>query len=276
MAVKYNYEFEDLELNYLLRILKEKYELDYTDYRRAYLFRRVYRRMELDGFQSITELSNKVLHDGQFAFQMKKDISINVTDMFREPQFFNELRENVLPIIKTYPNIRIWHAGCSTGEEVLSLAILLQEEGIYNRCKILATDINEEALGFAKNAVYPVARIKQWTENYYQANGAKSFTDYYNVRYKQANFNADLLENVEYKIHDLTTNDYPGDFHLILCRNVLIYFNQTLQEHVISKFGESLHAEGFLGVGYKEVARDKNNMFKQFNKYKIYRLKNNV
>ena len=276
MAITFNYEFEDLELNYLLDILKQKYGLDYTNYRRAYLFRRVYRRMELEGFSSITELSNKTLHNEQFAIQIQNDISINVTDMFREPQFFNELRENVLPIIKTYPNIRIWHAGCSTGEEVLSLAILLQEEGIYDRCRIVATDINEEALEFAKNAVYPVGRIKQWTENYYQANGAKSFTDYYNVRYQQANFNASLLRNVEYKKHDLTSGEYPKDFHLILCRNVLIYFNQTLQEYVTSKFGDSLHSNGFLGVGYKEVARDKDNKFTQFNKYKIYRLKDNV
>ena len=276
MAVTFDYEFEDLELDYLLSVLQTKYDANYNDYRRAYIFRRVYRRLELDGLQSITELSNKVLHDEQYALKIKKDISINVTDMFREPRFFNELRKNVLPIIKTYPNIRIWHAGCSTGEEVLSLAILLKEEGIYDRCRILATDINEDALAFARNAIYPVNRIKQWTENYYLANGTKSFTDYYNVRYKKANFNADLLKHVEYKTHDLTSDDYPGKFHLILCRNVLIYFNESLQKHVISKFADSLRMKGFLGVGYKEIARDNNNRFTQFSKLKIYRLNEDV
>ncbi len=245
-------EKENYELDILLRVLKDHYQKNYLDYRIAYIMRRVHRNMELMGYQTITELTNAILHSRKIGEDFINDLAINVTDMFRCPEFFHSLIQEVFPLLKTYPSIRIWHAGCSSGEEVLSLAILLKEHDLYHKCKIIGTDSNEDVLKMAQRAIYPISKIKEWTKNYTDSGGNSSFAQYYNVKYNYVVFDSELLTNVEYYQHDLTTTDYPKNFHLIICRNVLIYFDDKLQKHVISGFWKSLRKEGYLGLGEKE------------------------
>ena len=194
--------------------------------------------------------------------------------MFRDPSFYLELRKNIVPILKTYPFIRIWHAGCSTGEEVYSLAILLKEEEIYDRCRIYATDMNEEVLKKASEAIYPLSNMKDYTTNYLQAGGTQSFSDYYTAQYDRAHFSADLKKNIVFSHHNLATDESFNEFNLILCRNVMIYFNRQLQERVHKLIYESLAILGILGLGDKENIKFTNcELFYEVlnNKEKLYR-----
>jgi len=245
-------KIQNIEMKLLIEAISLKYGYDYSDYTKSHLKRRLIRRMSLENYTSITQLTEKVLYDKDMFEQVFWDLSINVTEMFRFPKFFKDLREHVIPILKTYPTINIWHAGCSTGEEVLSTAILLEEEGLLNRTTIYATDINKKVLETAKEGIYSIDNIKKWTKNYQESGGVKSFSDYYTAKYDHVIFDSNLLENVTFLEHNLVTDQKFIDTNLIICRNVMIYFNVKLQRKVINLFEESLIPSGFLGIGSKE------------------------
>jgi chemotaxis protein methyltransferase CheR len=205
--------------------------------------------------QSISELQHRVLHDAVAMEKLLLDLSINVSSMFRDPTFYKCFREKVIPILRTYPFIRVWHAGCSTGEEVYSMAILLQEEGLYDRARIYATDINEVVLQTAKNAIYPADKMQEYTQNYIRGGGTSSFSKYYTAKYDAAIFDSGLKRNVVFSQHNLVTDRSFSEFNVILCRNVMIYFDRKLQDRVHGLFYESLVPFGFLGLGSKESLR---------------------
>lgn len=270
-----NTELELFELKTLIEAVKLVYNLDFSHYREAYIERRVKRRIMLDGLSTITALTNEIILQSDYAKKFIEDVSINVTEMYRCPTFFKTLKEEVFPILNTYPSIKIWHAGCATGEEVLSLAILLKEAGLAHKTKVIATDISDKALAIAKAGEYPAAKIKNWTKHYTEAGGNSSFADYYEVKFNVVSFSKDLLENVEFKNHDLSKHTYPKDCHLIICRNVFIYFDETLQSHCINNYHDSLVSRGFLGLGRKETIKKSNRyLFEELShEYKIYRKK---
>ena len=196
-----------------------------------------------------------MLHDPAALDRMLLDLSVNVTAMFRDPGFYRTFRDTVVPMLRTYPFIRIWHAGCSTGEEVYSMAILLHEEGLLERARIYATDINEVVLRHARSGIFPLNRMQEYTENYIKAGGTRSFSEYYTAKYDGALFNAALTKNVVFSQHNLVTDQSFSEFNVILCRNVLIYFDKALQERVHQLFYESLSTFGILALGSKESLR---------------------
>jgi chemotaxis protein methyltransferase CheR len=244
---------EELEIELLLEGLYAWCGYDYRNYAYKSIQRRIWHRVHAEKLSSITGLLEKVLHDSDCLKRLIADFSINVTEMFRDPLYFLEFREKVIPLLRTYPSIRIWHAGCSTGEEVYSMAMLLQEEGIYEKTKIYATDINPEVLKTAKNGVFPIENMRKYTSNYLQAGGKKAFSDYYQVMSNGVKFHSYLTKNVVFAQHNLVTDSSFNEFHVILCRNVLIYFNKTLQEKVHELFYNSLGTFGVLGLGDKET-----------------------
>lgn len=248
-------EIENIELKLLSEAIYLRYGYDFKDYTKSHLKRRILRRVKLDNLENITQLTERLLYDRNALEQILLDLSINVTEMFRFPQFFKDLRENVIPILKTYPSVNIWHAGCSTGEEVISMAILLKEEGLLNRVNIYATDINKKVLEIAKEGIYPIEEVKKWTKNYQNTGGKKSFSDYYVAKYDHAIFDQDLLKNVTFLEHNLVIDKTFIDANLIICRNVLIYFNKKLQNQVLELFEESLIPGGVVGIGSKENLR---------------------
>jgi chemotaxis protein methyltransferase CheR len=216
------------------------------------LRRRIWKRVYAEGLSTISGLIEKVLHDGQSMERLLLDLSINTTAMFRDPTFYLAFRQKVVPMLRTYPFIRIWHAGCSTGEEVYSMAILLQEEGIYDRCRIYATDINEAVLQKAKSGIFPLSTMQENTSNYITAGGTGTFSDYYTARYDYAIFRPALRDNVVFAQHNLVTDASFNHFNVIFCRNVLIYFNNALQDRVQELFLQSMEMFGILGLGKKE------------------------
>ena len=245
-------EIEKLEIQLLLEGIYLKYGYDYRNYAYPSIRRRIKHRLFLEKLPTITSLLDKVFHDTACFQRLIADFSINVTEMFRDPLFFKEFKEKVIPLLKTYPSIRIWHAGCSTGEEVYSMAILLQEEGLYDKTKIYATDINSDVLKTAKSGIFPLDAMKKYTNNYLQAGGEKSFSDYYKVTDAGVKFHSDLSRNVVFAQHNLVTDSSFNEFHVILCRNVLIYFNRELQNSVHKLFYNSLRMFGVLCLGNKE------------------------
>ena len=198
-------------------------------------------------------MTSDILHDPSVFEKVVYDFSITVTEMFRDPSFYQSLRNKIIPYLKTYPFIKIWHAGCATGEEVYSLAILLKEEGIYNKATIFATDFNEHALDVARQGIYSLKDTQKYSTNYQKAGGKASFSDYYYARYNSAIMRKSLSKNVTFANHNLVTDGVFGEMHLILCRNVLIYFNKDLQNKVLTLFNESLIHGGFLALGSKET-----------------------
>jgi chemotaxis protein methyltransferase CheR len=226
--------------------------------------------------RTISDLIPEILYN-QAAFNaLFFDLSVTVTEMFRDPWFFLALRERVFPFLKTFPFINIWQAGCATGEEVYSLAILLKEEGLYNRSRIYATDFNDAALEKAKARIYPLERMKDYSTNYQKAGGQKSLADYYRARYQSTIIDTSLQDNITFANHNLATDGVFAEMHLILCRNVLIYFNRTLQNRVLSVFRDSLCYNGFLCLGSKETIQfsDVQNNFVEFAaKERIYQCK---
>ncbi|HET9509077.1 MAG TPA: protein-glutamate O-methyltransferase CheR, partial [Gaiellaceae bacterium] len=204
---------------------------------------------------SISALQELVLHDPAVMERLLLDLSINVTAMFRDPGFFLSFRENVVPLLRTYPFARIWVAGCSTGEEVYSLAIVLHEEGLAERVRIYATDINEAVLEQARLGVFPLDKMREYTQNYIRAGGTQAFSEYYVARYDGAQFSRSLVENVVFAQHNLASDAAFNEFHVIVCRNVMIYFDKSLQEHVHRLFHESLARLGVLALGQKETIR---------------------
>lgn len=251
-----DFSFDDLErieMKLLLEGIYNWYGYDYRNYAYNTIRRRVWHRIHAENLSTITGLLDKVLHDPDCLKRLVADFSINVTEMFRDPIFFLNFREHVIPLLRTYPSIRIWHAGCSTGEEVYSMAILLSEEGLYEKTKIYATDINSDVLKIAKSGVYPLENMRKYTNNYMIAGGKKAFSDYYNVKNDGVKFHTNLTKNIIFAQHNLATDQSFNEFHVILCRNVLIYFNKTLQKKVHQLFYESLCMFGILGLGDKET-----------------------
>jgi chemotaxis protein methyltransferase CheR len=245
-------ELEQLEVELLLEAVYRRYGFDFRQYAQASLRRRLWRRAYAENVTSISELQAKLLHDPPAMERLLLDLSINVTAMFRDPSFYRALREKVAPLLRTYPFTRIWCAGCSTGEEVYSLAILLHEEGLYERTRIYATDINENVLQTARAGVFPLAKMQQYTQNYLHGGGKLDFSQYYLAAYDHAQFAKSLTENVVFAQHNLAMDRGFNEFNVILCRNVMIYFDRELQKRVHGLFHESLEMFGILALGHKE------------------------
>ena len=245
-------DVEQLELELLLEAVYRRYGFDFRQYAAASLRRRLRRRQDAEGVQTLSQLQDRLLHEPACMERLLLDLSINVTSMFRDPSFYAAFRETVVPALRTYPFTRLWCAGCSTGEEVYSLAILLHEEGVYERTRIYATDINENVLDAARAGVFPLDRMRQYTENYIRGGGKREFSEYYVAAYEGARFSRSLTENVVFAQHNLAMDRAFNQFNVIVCRNVLIYFDKSLQEHVHKLFYESLEMFGMLALGHKE------------------------
>jgi chemotaxis protein methyltransferase CheR len=253
--VSYDPDLERIEIELLLEGIFQRYGFDFRAYAHASLRRRLWKRVEAERLTTISALQARVLHDPAALDRMLLDLSVNVTAMFRDPGFYRTFRATVAPMLRTYPFIRIWHAGCSTGEEVYSMAILLHEEGLLDRARIYATDINEVVLRHARSGIFPLNRMQEYTENYIRAGGTRSFSEYYTAKYDGALFNSSLTRNMVFSQHNLVTDQSFSEFHVILCRNVLIYFDRTLQHRVQKLFYDSLVHFGVLGLGSKESLR---------------------
>jgi chemotaxis protein methyltransferase CheR len=248
-------ELERLELELLLEAMHQRYGYDFRGYARASLRRRLWRRADLEGLRSLSGLQERVLHDPRCMERLLADLSINVTAMFRDPGFHLALRRHVLPELRTHPFVRVWVAGCSTGEEVLAIAIALREEGMLDRTRIYATDMNTDVLDRARAGAFALDKVRDYTRNYLAAGGAEAFSAYYEATGDRAVFDPGLLRDVVFAQHNLATDRSFNEFHLILCRNVLIYFGRELQDRVLRLFDESLPRRGVLGLGQKETLR---------------------
>ncbi|MCK9616843.1 MAG: protein-glutamate O-methyltransferase CheR [Lentimicrobiaceae bacterium] len=242
----------NIEINLLLEAIYQRYGFDFRNYSKAHLKRRLLHRLGLSGLNNISEMQGKLLHEENFIHTLLSDLSITVTEMFRDPEFYKSVRNHVFPSLKTYPFFRIWHAGCSTGEEVYSMAIMLMEEGLYNRAQIYATDFNHKALQVAKTGVYSAEHCKEYGNNYQKAGGKKDFSDYYASTYNSIILDNDLKRNIVFAEHNLVIDSDFTEVNLIVCRNVLIYFNSKLQNEVHLLFLKSLIKGGFLCLGSKE------------------------
>jgi chemotaxis protein methyltransferase CheR len=245
-------DLEELEIELLLEGVYRRYGFDFREYAPASLRRRLWRRVYGEHLDTISQLTDLLLHEPAAMERLLLDLSINVTAMFRDPTFYVALREKVLPQLHTYPFTRIWAAGCSTGEEVYSLAILLQEEGLYERTRIYATDINDSVLDRARAGVFALDKMQQYTQNYIKAGGKRAFSEYYVAAYDGAQFSRSLVENVVFAQHNLAMDRTFNEFNLILSRNVMIYFDKALQDRVHRLFYDSLDTFGILALGHKE------------------------
>ncbi|TBL79934.1 CheR family methyltransferase [Paenibacillus thalictri] len=246
-------DVEDIEIKLLLEGIYRAYGYDFRDYSMSTIRRRIWHRVRLEGMSSITALLERVLHQPLMMERLFRDFTIHVTEMFRDPSFFLSLRQNVIPWLKTLPFIRIWHAGCSTGEEPFSMAILLHEEGLLDKARIYATDLNDALLKQAMTGTYPLNRMKMYTRNYLHAGGNRPFSEYYAAEDNKARFHSFLSEHIVFAQHNLATDHSFNEFHVIICRNVLIYFNRDLQTRVHKLFYESLGQGGILGLGNRET-----------------------
>ncbi|MCF8336011.1 MAG: protein-glutamate O-methyltransferase CheR [Bacteroidales bacterium] len=241
-----------IEIKLLLEAIYLKYGHDFRNYSQAHLKRRILHRLMLSNINSISEMQYKVLHEPEFMQEILTDFSINVTEMFRDPAFYLTMRKDVLPVLQTYPYIKIWHAGCSTGEEVYSMAILLEEEGLLDKTLIYATDNNETVLKVAKKAEYTTDNLKNYQKNYEKSGGKGKLSDYYEEKGSIIKFDPRFRKRIVFSEHNLVTDNVFTEVHMIICRNVLIYFNRRLQNRVIKLFHDSLMEEGILGIGSKE------------------------
>lgn len=246
---------EDIEVELMLEAIFRRYGYDFRNYSRASIKRRIKQFLLRSDYERISDLTARLLHDQDFFQQMVEDFSVTVTEMFRDPEVYASLRENIVPFLKTYPYLKVWHAGCASGEEVYSMAILLKEEGLYDRATIYATDFNESTLERARQGIYHVAEVKKYIENYRKAGGKASLSDYLEAHYESVIMAKALKKNITFARHNLVTDQVFGEIHLILCRNVLIYFNRTLQDRVFNLFSDSLVRDGFLCLGKKETLR---------------------
>ena len=264
----------NIEIDLILDAIFQKYGYDFRNYSRAHVKRRLLHRLAGSHLKSLSQMQHEVLYDPSFFQEILKDLSINVTEMFRDPKFYLALRSEIIPLLKTYPFIKVWHAGCSTGEEVYSFAIVLKEEGLYDRVQIYATDFNRTVLDIAKKGIYPINRIKEFTANYQQAGGKQSFSDYYMADYNSVIFDQSLKKNIVFAEHNLVTDSVFAEVNIIICRNVLIYFNRELQNKVFTLFTESLINGGFLCLGSKETLQFSQNagLYDVLNAYeKLYK-----
>lgn len=251
-SIREQQEMEKIEIELLLEGIFRYYGFDFRNYAYPFLQRRILHRVRSEKLNSISALLERVLHQPAMMEKLIADFSINVTEMFRDPSFFRAFRAHVVPQLKTYPFIRIWHVGCATGEEVYSMAILLHEEGLYEKTKIYATDMNQNVLEKAKQGIFTLDRMQEYTKNYMSAAGTRAFSEYYKAEQGHVSFHSFLKKNVIFAQHNLVTDRSFNEFHVIICRNVLIYFNKMLQNHVHNLIYESLSLSGFLGLGIRE------------------------
>ncbi|OJW84678.1 MAG: chemotaxis protein CheR [Bacteroidetes bacterium 46-16] len=239
----------------LLKDIFEQYGYDFNDYTKASLTRRINRLIALDKFPSFAEFRFRLRNDPDYLKRFIEEVTVNVTEMFRDAFFYKAIREHVIPVIATKPFIRIWHAGCATGEEVFSMAILLKEANILHKSLLYATDINPNVVEQAGKGVFPLARMKEYSQNYIESGGKHDFSSYYTAQYDRAIFDRELKERMVFATHNLVSDSSFNEFQLILCRNVLIYFDKNLQDHVFTLFDESLETLGYLALGAKETIR---------------------
>ena len=263
----------DRELEVLINDVYEYYGYDFSGYSRASFKRRVDRLYDLDGFRNFPDMLSKVRTDEDYFKRMVEEVTVNVTEMFRDPQFYKVLRTEILPVLAPKPFIRIWHAGCSTGEEVFSMAILLKEANLLHKSLLYATDLNPVVLDSAKKGVFSLRMMKQYSENYIASGGKEDFSDYYTAHYGLAKFGEDLLEKMVFSQHNLVSDGSFNEFDLILCRNVLIYFDKPLQERALELFDQSLAKPGYLALGTKETIKFSSiqKKFEQLRREKVWK-----
>jgi chemotaxis protein methyltransferase CheR len=263
----------DQQIELLLTDLLDIYGYDFTDYTKASLKRRINRLYMLDRFPSFAEFRYKIRVDENYFNRFIEQVTVNVTEMFRDPLFYQELKKEVLPVLATYPFIRIWHAGCSTGEEVYSMAIFLKEANLLHKSLLYATDINPEVVKKAASGIFPIAHMKQYSENYQLAGGTEEFSRYYTAGYDHVLFSDELKKRMVFSTHNLVSESSFNQFQLVMCRNVLIYFEKDLQGKVFALFYESLDKLGYLALGSKETLKLSPliSKFKQVGKEKIWR-----
>lgn len=245
-------ELEDIEIGLLLEGVYRAHGFDFRDYSRASIKRRVLELMRLEKLGTVSAFQNKLLHDATCLERFILGLSVHATAMFRDPTFYSTFRRKAVPLLRTYPTVQIWIAGCSTGEEVYSLAILLQEENLYEKCRIYATDISPVVLRRAREGIFPLSAMREYTNNYHKAGGQNEFSDYYTAHYDNVIFNPILRHNVVFSEHNLATDGSFNEFQVIMCRNVMIYFNKDLQARVHNLFYDSLSMFGVFGLGNKE------------------------
>lgn len=246
---------DDIELQLLLEAIFQRYGYDFRSYSKASVRRRVDQHLLLARYDNIGVLIHAILHKGAAFAALLSCLTINVTEMFRDPDFYKAFREKVVPVLRTHPFLKVWHAGCATGEEIYSMAILLEEEGLYDRSQIYATDIDKEVLEKARRGIFPVAELRKYTDNYQRAGGRASLSDYYTAKYDNVIMDPRLKKNIIFADHDLATDQVFGEMQVIFCRNVMIYFDRELQRRVFRLFYDSLDMGGALCLGSKESLR---------------------
>jgi chemotaxis protein methyltransferase CheR len=267
-------QLTDADVEMILNDIFSAHGYDFTNYSRASLKRRLVRVISNDKFLSFAEFRYRVKTDKEYFNHLVEEITVNVTEMFRDANFYRTLREQILPILATKPMIRIWHAGCSTGEEVYSMAILLHEANLLHKSLLYATDINPSVLKNVREAIFPVSQMRQYSENYISSGGKRDFSSYYTAQYQVAKFHDFLGEKIVLSTHNLVCDGSFNEFQLIMCRNVMIYFDKPLQDRVLQLFYDSLEPLGFLALGSKETLKFTNvqSKFRQVdNKEKIWR-----
>jgi chemotaxis protein methyltransferase CheR len=246
---------EDIEIQLLLEGLYQRYHFDFRHYAQASVKRRLKQAREHMGFRSFSALQESLLHDPGMLSHVLGFLTVQVSEMFRDPSYFRAIREKVVPHLRTYPSLKVWIAGCSSGEELYSFVILFREEGLEQRTLFYATDINQDALGKAEAGIYDLDRIQLFTENHRKSGGKSSLSDYYSAAYGKASFDKSLRKQVVFSDHSLVTDAVFAEMHLVSCRNVLIYFDRALQDRALGLFKDSLARKGFLGLGSKESMR---------------------
>jgi chemotaxis protein methyltransferase CheR len=246
-------DLETLEIELLLTAIARRFGYDFRHYSPASLKRRIRRAVTREGVQSISGLTERLLHHPDALQRFVSVLSVHATAMFRDPAFYRALRGSVVPLLRTYPFVRIWHAGCSTGEEVYSLAILLSEEGIYDRCRIYATDISGDLVERARAGIFALKDMREYTANYIAAGGTSEFSSYYVADHRSALMREPLRRHLVFSQHNLASDSSFNEFHVILCRNVMIYFDQELRQHVHQLLYDSLMMFGTLGLGMRET-----------------------
>jgi len=246
---------EDIEIRLLLEALFLTYHYDFRNYAMASVKRRLRQARQALGFATISAMQESILHDPSLLPKLLGYLTVQVSEMFRDPGYFKAMREKVVPHLRTYPSLKVWIAGCSTGEELYSLVILFREEGLEDRTIFYATDINHEALQAAEAGIFALDRVALFTENHRKSGGKSSLSDYYQAAYGRVSFDKSLRRNVVFSDHSLVTDAVFAEMHLISCRNVMIYFDSGLQDHALGLFKDSLVRKGFLGLGSKENLR---------------------
>ena len=245
----------EIEQRLLIDAIYLRYHYDFRSYAQASLKRRLNTALSHFDCKTLSQLQDRVLHEPEVFAEMLQFLTVQVSDMFRDPDYFRALREHVVPLLRTYPSLKVWVAGCSAGEEVYSLAVLLQEEGLLERTLIYATDINPQALQLAGAGVFDMSRVPAFTQNHAASGGRTSLSDYYTAGYGRVVFHKSLREHMVFSDHSLATDSVFSEMHLVSCRNVLIYFERELQDRALGLFRDSLCHRGFLGLGSKESLR---------------------